>query len=286
MKLWSSIHVSLCDAMEFLPSFQLAVGRTHCLMPAFASDPLRDAKIDLWKRKNEIIGRVTLLGNASRYEQEPKWAHAVAQLVFESSTIDAERMPLASSSEENWQNQWSQPETQSVDPYGFFDKAIINTYASQLRRCNKDKALHECMHLHARIVQLGYARDRFLGNLMVQTYGTCARLEVARAVFEKIPKPNLYSWTIMLVAYSQNGYVDEARSLFSRMPQRSAVTWNAIIAACVQNGQGKEALELFRQMQHEGVEQTQPTFVCILDACISMASLAEGCLASILPNAD
>eukprot|EP00249_Psilotum_nudum_P016749 c25971_g4_i1 orf=1-417(-) len=49
-----------------------------------------------------------------------------------------------------------------------------------------------------------------------------------------------------------------------------------MIAAYSQNGHGKEALDLFRQMQCKNVASDRITFISVLDACASLAALAEG----------
>eukprot|EP00249_Psilotum_nudum_P002149 c15040_g2_i1 orf=2-157(-) len=51
-------------------------------------------------------------------------------------------------------------------------------------------------------------------------YGKCGSLEDARGVFERLCRRNVFSWTIMLHAYAENGHVENARIIFDKMPQR------------------------------------------------------------------
>eukprot|EP00249_Psilotum_nudum_P014837 c25030_g18_i1 orf=1-921(+) len=76
--------------------------------------------------------------------------------------------------------------------------------------------------------------------------------------------------------YGKCGSPLDARSVFDKLPLRDLISWNAMIAAYGQNARGKEALDLFRQMQQEGMKPDGATFVCILGACLSPASLTAG----------
>ena len=107
-------------------------------------------------------------------------------------------------------------------------------------------------------------------------YGNCGSLDDAKAVFDRIHSPDLYSWHILMKAYGQNGYVDDAYVTFSHMPSRNDVSWNTMISAFAQNGHGKEALELFRRMQLNEVNPSKVTFVSLFDACASLKDSREG----------
>eukprot|EP00249_Psilotum_nudum_P013932 c24584_g7_i2 orf=65-859(+) len=157
-----------------------------------------------------------------------------------------------------------------------FQKMDAATYACLLRRCGNAKSLLDAKRLHRHMIGSGYSCDRLLWNLLVQAYGKCGSLEDARAVFDNIRQPNVFSWNILMAAYAQNGCLEGARRLFDKMPQRDVVSWNSMIAAYAQNGHGKMALELFREMDVECVKSDQITFVSILDACAGLTALGEG----------
>eukprot|EP00249_Psilotum_nudum_P000435 c1204_g1_i1 orf=74-454(+) len=110
-------------------------------------------------------------------------------------------------------------------------QASVATFVSLLRSCCRLKALSVGRRVHAHIIRTGCIRDRFLGNLLIQMYGICGSLEEARAVFEKLREPNVYSWNIMFMAYAQNGSLVDARNVFDKMPRRNVVSWTAMITA-------------------------------------------------------
>ncbi|EFJ08081.1 hypothetical protein SELMODRAFT_132472 [Selaginella moellendorffii] len=71
-------------------------------------------------------------------------------------------------------------------------------------------------------------------------YGKCGSLPEAWDCFARIALPNLYSWTILITAYAQNGHLDEALVFFSKMAlegiKANAITFVVAINACAMLG--------------------------------------------------
>ncbi|EFJ22791.1 hypothetical protein SELMODRAFT_104103, partial [Selaginella moellendorffii] len=118
-------------------------------------------------------------------------------------------------------------------------------FASLLQQCGRSRSLPEGRRIHAEIVDTGLGKDLFLGNHLIQMYGKCGAMEEARAVFEKIESPNIFSWSI-------------------------------IIGACVDNGLARRALELYHWMDHEGVRLDMVVLINPVSACSSLGSLDHG----------
>lgn len=76
-------------------------------------------------------------------------------------------------------------------------------------------------------------------------YTKCARLTDARAVFDQMPTPNIFSWNVMIGVYANQ---------------------------C----QGMVALELYCRMQRTGIQPDGYTFPCILKACARLTALQQG----------
>eukprot|EP00249_Psilotum_nudum_P004392 c1791_g1_i1 orf=168-1034(+) len=124
-------------------------------------------------------------------------------------------------------------------------RADVPTYACLLRCCGNARALSEGKWVHDHMISSGYGKDRFLGNLLVEMYGKCGVVDDARAVFDSIRQRNVFSWSIMIVAYARCGH-------------------------------NKRALQLFRQMYQEHVKPDTIIFGSILGACIGPAALTDG----------
>lgn len=152
----------------------------------------------------------------------------------------------------------------------------LTRLASILRSCGRSKAISDGRRVHAYIWTCGLDCNTFMANCLVDMYGNFGSINDARAVFDKILKPNLYSWNILIKALGQNGIIQDACYVFNRMPQKDIISWNAMIAVLAENGHDKEAVNLFYRMQGEGFEPNEITCLCTIDACSSMADLEKG----------
>lgn len=119
------------------------------------------------------------------------------------------------------------------------------TFLGVLEVCSSLSHFREGQRIHAIIVDSEHEGDDVVGTALVNMYGKCRRLDCARSVFDKMMQHDVISWSSMISAYAQDEH-------------------------------NKEALELFHQMQFEGVKPDKITFVCILNACASLAALEEG----------
>eukprot|EP01018_Ginkgo_biloba_P013185 Gb_32447 [translate_table: standard] len=126
------------------------------------------------------------------------------------------------------------------------DRSVgISTYVSLLQVCINKKALSEGKLVHTHINLRGFMPDRYLGNTLVHMYVKFGSLLDARRVFNDMPKRDVFSWTVMIAAYSRYGFANEA-------------------------------LALFHQMQQTDIKPNHFTFVSVLPACANMASLEQG----------
>ncbi|XP_024529292.1 pentatricopeptide repeat-containing protein At4g21065 [Selaginella moellendorffii] len=126
-----------------------------------------------------------------------------------------------------------------------FPPSRVAAFASLLQQCGRSRSLPDGRRIHAEIVDTGLGKDLFLGNHLIQMYGKCGAMEDARAVFEKIESPNVFSWSI-------------------------------IIGACVDNGLARRALELYHWMDHQGVRLDMVVLINLVSACSSLGSLDHG----------
>lgn len=139
-------------------------------------------------------------------------------------------------------NDWKSTKQSYHLPCSDEDAAV---YASLLRRCSHLRTLSHGRRVHALILTCGHMGDTFLGNLLVQMYGSCGAMAEAASVFSSMPKKNVYSWNLLIGAY-------------------------------IQNGQGILVPPLYRHMQQKGVIPDQVTFVSTLSAFSGPSDLVEG----------
>ncbi|XP_024514859.1 pentatricopeptide repeat-containing protein At2g33760 [Selaginella moellendorffii] len=125
-------------------------------------------------------------------------------------------------------------------------KANAITFVSVLDACASLGAIALGKSIHERIVADGLLGDDvILGNTIVNMYGKCGEVDLAREVFE-------------------------------RMEAKNTVTWNTMIAACSRHDRYKEAFALLGEMDLDGLRPNKITLVSVIDACAWMQSISRG----------
>ncbi|XP_024536920.1 pentatricopeptide repeat-containing protein At2g03380, mitochondrial-like isoform X2 [Selaginella moellendorffii] len=100
-------------------------------------------------------------------------------------------------------------------------------------------ALEQGMALHCQAAQSNKSGsgDLFVGNILIDMYSTCGSMVDARAVFDKMERHDVVSWTALLSGYAQNGDGDTALELFAAMKSEpclpDARTFVALLKSCV-----------------------------------------------------
>lgn len=122
------------------------------------------------------------------------------------------------------------------------DKILLT---SMLDACASQAALADGKRKHVHVVACGFDSDSIVQTSLINMYGAC-------------------------------GNDKEARVIFNRMHHRDVVSWSAIIASHANPLHVKNALRLLHQMQEEGLLPDKITFISILSACSSEATIAEG----------
>ncbi|XP_024529452.1 pentatricopeptide repeat-containing protein At3g26782, mitochondrial [Selaginella moellendorffii] len=129
-------------------------------------------------------------------------------------------------------------------------EAGLERYPPLLRQCGAARDLSQARRLHVEIIENGLDRERFLGNLLVQAYGKCGSLQDARTVFDGMVDRNLYSWTLLIGAYAQNGFHREALDLFWAMDrQPDNVTFLTVLCSCSSCGDVVEGRALHERIR-------------------------------------
>ncbi|KAH9301975.1 hypothetical protein KI387_013558 [Taxus chinensis] len=108
---------------------------------------------------------------------------------------------------------------------------------------------------------------------MVSILPVCARSadllkgkEIHNYIIKYAFESNILVRNALIDMYAKCRCIQVARQLFNRMPKKDTVSWNAMISGYVFAGHGSEALELFSQMQLENVKPNEVTMLCVLPA--------------------
>eukprot|EP01018_Ginkgo_biloba_P012519 Gb_27057 [translate_table: standard] len=102
--------------------------------------------------------------------------------------------------------------------------------------------------------------------------GKCIHGYIIRSGFES----DFVVVTALVDIYAKCGSIDLAREVFNKMPKRNTVSWNAMITGYAQNGNASEALSLFNEMQLQHVKPDMVTMVAVLPACANLSAVQQG----------
>ncbi|XP_057847951.1 pentatricopeptide repeat-containing protein At4g21065 [Cryptomeria japonica] len=120
------------------------------------------------------------------------------------------------------------------------------TFTSVLPACAKLGALEQGINIHKKISERRISSDIVLANALINMYAKCGSILQARELFDKMPHPDVVSWTGMIAGYAMNG-------------------------------SSKDALKLFELMKRSEIKPDHISFVCVLFACIHAGLVDEGC---------
>ncbi|KAL1220849.1 Pentatricopeptide repeat-containing protein [Cardamine amara subsp. amara] len=111
--------------------------------------------------------------------------------------------------------------------------------------CSRLLYLERGKEIHRKYVKKGFESDEYVNSALVDMYGKCDCLEMAREIFQQMPK-------------------------------KSLVAWNSMIRGYVAKGDSKSCVELLNRMIIEGTPPSQTTLTSILMACSRSLNLLHG----------
>uniref|UniRef100_A0A0E0FLG0 DYW domain-containing protein n=1 Tax=Oryza nivara TaxID=4536 RepID=A0A0E0FLG0_ORYNI len=125
-----------------------------------------------------------------------------------------------------------------IQPTEFGFSCVVNA-------CTGSRNIEAGRQVHAMVVRMGYDKDVFTANALVDMYVKMGRVDIASVIFEK-------------------------------MPDSDVVSWNALISGCVLNGHDHRAIELLLQMKSSRLVPNVFTLSSILKACAGTGAFDLG----------
>lgn len=124
--------------------------------------------------------------------------------------------------------------------------------------------------LHSWIVKLGLESNASVGSSLVVMYSKWGSIEECHKAFEPIDKPDLVSWTALIMSYAQHGKGEEALETYELMRKEGnrpdAVTFVGVLSACSHNGLVEEGYSHFNSMAKDcGIQPNNRHYACMVD---------------------
>ncbi|KAM7259231.1 hypothetical protein ACFE04_014972 [Oxalis oulophora] len=117
------------------------------------------------------------------------------------------------------------------------------TLATVINSCSVLAHLEVGKKIHARVEIMGFQGNLVVCSSLIDMYGKCNDVEMARRVFDSMEGKNVVSWTSMVTAYAQNGKGYEALEIFREfngktkmvnLPNQFMLT--SVVSACASLG--------------------------------------------------
>lgn len=106
------------------------------------------------------------------------------------------------------------------------------------------------------IPKIDYTVDQDVAraNSTISRLSREGRVLEAQKLFDKLPDPDVISWTALITGYVKCGMIDEARDFFDRVDaKKNVVTWTAMINGYLKMRRIMEAERLFNEMPEKNV---------------------------------
>ncbi|KAG6577831.1 Pentatricopeptide repeat-containing protein, partial [Cucurbita argyrosperma subsp. sororia] len=145
-----------------------------------------------------------------------------------------------------------------------------------LNQCARSKSARDTSRVHACIIKSPFASEVFIQNRLIDVYGKCGCVDVARKVFDRMLERNIFSWNSIICAFTKSGFLDDAVHIFEKMPQVDQCSWNSMISGFEQHDRFDEALKYFVQMHGHGFFMNEYSFGSALSACAGLQDLKMG----------
>lgn len=142
---------------------------------------------------------------------------------------------------------------------GLFPNAT--TIASVLPSCVHCEAFSNKEVIHGYIIKLGFSRDRYVQNALVDLYSRIHKITVSEYLFSIMENRDIVSWNTMITGYVVCGYHENALCLMNQMQEAErSVGWK-----------GNYENELGVPIKPNSI-----TLMTVLPGCAALSTLAKG----------
>ncbi|KAK9100781.1 hypothetical protein Scep_024211 [Stephania cephalantha] len=157
----------------------------------------------------------------------------------------------------------------------FLFNTIIRAYAQT------DQSKHRAVFFYNLMLSHSISPNKFTYPFLLKASAGLEELNLTRQIHGSALKfgfdEDLYVQNTMVHAYCCCvGGVDIARKVFDEMPKLSPVSWSAMIGGYSRVGRSVDAIDMFRRMQVGGIKGDEVTMISVLSACADLGALELG----------
>ncbi|CAI9101614.1 OLC1v1038981C1 [Oldenlandia corymbosa var. corymbosa] len=132
------------------------------------------------------------------------------------------------------------------------------------------QGIFQLQQSHALVIQLGFELETSLINALVTMYSKSGDLSSARLAFDNLEAKDVFSWTAIILSYSNHGYGNLALVTFAQMLRSGIepdeVTFLGVLSACSHAGLVKKGKKLFLSMNSAyDIHPNKDHYCCLVD---------------------
>lgn len=83
------------------------------------------------------------------------------------------------------------------------------TMVGVLPACSHLGALQQGKSFHDYIIRSGFESDVSVATALIDMYAKCGSIQIARKLFDRMPKRDVVSWSAMISGYGMHGHVTQ-----------------------------------------------------------------------------
>ncbi|KAI3461173.1 hypothetical protein Pfo_017836 [Paulownia fortunei] len=143
------------------------------------------------------------------------------------------------------------------------------SYMGVLSACASISAIKEGKQIHAFAMRRLFHDHLFIANSLLDLYTKCGRIDIARKVFDRIPKRDTASWNTMILGFGMLGELNTAIDLFEAMKEDDvkydSVSYIAVLSACSHGGLVGKGKAYFDDMLAQNIKPSEMHYACMVD---------------------
>lgn len=140
------------------------------------------------------------------------------------------------------------------------------TLVRVLQACNETSNLEMCKQIHFCISAVGCDLTSSVANTLIHTYGGCALIADALAVFDGKYEPCVVSWNACLAGYACQGNCTQYLEMQLMGVDPNEVTFLSFITACSHAGYVHEGIDYFKCMpKHFSLDPDNNHYAVMID---------------------
>ncbi|XP_024537511.1 pentatricopeptide repeat-containing protein At2g13600-like [Selaginella moellendorffii] len=157
------------------------------------------------------------------------------------------------------------------------------TYISALKACGnlasekksqKQFCLEKGILIHRKVQASGLESDKSISTTLVDMYSKCGSMANAREIFDKMPHPDVVTWTSLILAYTENGESLLALDVFARMDcEPDTFTYVTALKGCESLATLSAGQQIHIRICRAGLEQDQVVATALVDFYMKCGSM-------------